>query len=247
MHHNILIPPFLQTPLVHGSGTQECFFEFVLDLVSLLMDGMLKRISLPFSDDTVPMTRIANVCTTEVPRELRKTNLQQLSNLQPNLKIPLIFASRIKRILPFQTHNAYLTNVKLPTALQTPSTFDHPLNNQQQLQLYLQQPRPWEWIEDYVPEPVQDNDAPLNLMWFNARKIKREEVTYSRWFKLGFGHHWIDNDRRVVGNIKDEAEQEQSYDPMVLDDSSLPVAQTHVGVKRKLDVEDGEIADDSSF
>lgn len=30
---------FLQTPLVHGSGTQECFFEFVLDLVSLLMDG----------------------------------------------------------------------------------------------------------------------------------------------------------------------------------------------------------------
>jgi hypothetical protein len=28
-----------QTPLVHGSGTQECFFEFVLDLVSLLMDG----------------------------------------------------------------------------------------------------------------------------------------------------------------------------------------------------------------
>ncbi|KAI8582592.1 hypothetical protein K450DRAFT_226004 [Umbelopsis ramanniana AG] len=238
----------LQTPLVHGSGTQECFFEFVLDLVSLLMDGRFEEgILLPYSDDNVPMTRIANVCTTEVPRELRKTNLQQLSNLQPNLKIPLIFASRIKRILPFQTHNAYLTNVKLPAALQTPSTFDHPLNNQQQLQLYLQQPRPWEWIEDYVPEPVQDNDAPLNLMWFNARKIKREEVTYSRWFKLGFGHHWIDNDRRVVGNNKDEAEQEQSYDPMVLDDSSLPVAQSHVGVKRKLDVEDGEIADDSSF
>ncbi|KAH8550423.1 hypothetical protein BGW37DRAFT_428063 [Umbelopsis sp. PMI_123] len=217
----VTLVELLEMPLVHGSGTQECFFEFVLDLVSLLMD--------------------------EVPRELRKTNLQQLSNLQPNLKIPLIFASRIKRTLPFQTHNAYLTNVKLPSALQTPSTFDHPLNNQQQLQLYLQQPRPWEWIEDYMPEPVQDNDAPLNLMWFNARKIKREDFTYSRWFKLGFGHHWIDNDRRVVGNNKDEAEQEQSYDPMVLDDSSVPVAQTHVGVKRKLDVEEGEIADDSSF
>jgi hypothetical protein len=138
-----------------------------------------------------------------------------------------------------------LTNVKLPAALQTPSTFEHPLNNQQQLQLYLQQPRPWEWIEDYVPEPVQDNDAPINLTWFNARKTKRGEVTYSRWFKLGFGNNWIDNDRRVVGTIKTE-DQEQTYDPMVLDDIEI-AQQTHAGVKRKLDVEEGEIADETPF
>jgi hypothetical protein len=175
---------------------------------------------------------------------LRKNNLVQLSTLQQNLKLPPIFASRIKRILPFQTHNAYLTNVKLPAALQTPSTFDHPLNNQQQLQLYLQQPRPWEWIEDYIPEPTQDNDAPINLAWFNARKLKRGEATYSRWFKLGFGSNWIDNDRRVVGNEKEE-EHEQQFDAMVLDESG--VTDAHAGVKRKLDVEEGEIADDNAF
>lgn len=28
-----------QTTLVHGNGTQERFFEFVLDVVSVLMDG----------------------------------------------------------------------------------------------------------------------------------------------------------------------------------------------------------------
>ncbi|KAI8985141.1 hypothetical protein BDB01DRAFT_850197 [Pilobolus umbonatus] len=153
--------PLLVSPIVHGNGSQERFFEFVLDFVSILLD--------------------------EVPKELKKACLSLLGTMHNELSsIPAIFHSRVKRIMPFLTHNIYLANTRMASSiLGLPPTSD--LQQQQiHLESCLEQSKPWEWLEDYVSDPPHDNDAPISLSLFNARKVKRTESTYVRWFKFGF-------------------------------------------------------------
>ncbi|KAI8059264.1 hypothetical protein BC940DRAFT_282083 [Gongronella butleri] len=153
---NVLVL-LLGNPIVHGNGSQERFFEFVLDLVSLIID--------------------------EVPKEMRKLTLTLLSNLQPELThVPLIFQSRVHRILPFSTHNIYLTPSRISSQLILGSHAapSDPLQQQAHLEACMDQSRPWEWIEDYVSDPPHDNDTPINLAFFRARKSRRVDGTYIR-------------------------------------------------------------------
>ncbi|ORX59031.1 hypothetical protein DM01DRAFT_1318605 [Hesseltinella vesiculosa] len=145
----------LGNPIVHGNGSQERFFEFVLDLVSLIID--------------------------EVPKELRKPTLALLANLHNDLtQVPLMFQSRVHRILPFSTHNIYLTPSRLSSqlVLGSHSTSSDPLQQQQHLETCMEQSKPWEWIEDYVGELPHDNDAPISLAYFHAKKSRKTDGTY---------------------------------------------------------------------
>ncbi|KAI8100101.1 uncharacterized protein BX664DRAFT_290634 [Halteromyces radiatus] len=147
----------LGNPIVHGNGSQEQFFEFVLDFVSLIID--------------------------EVPKELRKPTLSLLSTLHHHGElstIPVMFQSRVNRILPFSTHNIYLTNSRLATGILGATTTTDPLQQQQHLETCMEQSRPWEWLEDYVSDPPHDNDVPINLGLFRARKSRRVDGTYIR-------------------------------------------------------------------
>ncbi|KAI8337752.1 hypothetical protein BC941DRAFT_513588 [Chlamydoabsidia padenii] len=145
----------LGNPIVHGYGSQERFFEFVLDFVSLIID--------------------------EVPKDLRKDTLTLLSKLHGELTtVPAIFQSRVNRILPFSTHNIYLTNSRLATGILGATATTDPLLQQQHLETCMKQSRPWEWLEDYVSDPPHDNDVPINLGLFRARKSKKLDGTYIR-------------------------------------------------------------------
>ncbi|ORZ24760.1 hypothetical protein BCR42DRAFT_343237 [Absidia repens] len=145
----------LGNPIVHGNGSQEQFFEFVLDFVSLIID--------------------------EVPPVIRKQTLARLSTLpgEPTT-VPAMFQSRVNRILPFSTHNIYLTNSRLATGILGATPTTDPLQQQQHLETCMEQSRPWEWLEDYVSDPPHDNDVPINLGLFRARKSRRMDGTYIR-------------------------------------------------------------------
>ncbi|RUS13955.1 hypothetical protein BC938DRAFT_477595, partial [Jimgerdemannia flammicorona] len=129
-------------------------------------------------------------------RGTQRTSENQLDPAWAELTIPTIFSSRIKRILPFQIHNVYMTNLKQTPApssatAMTPnpdaSTMPTP-QPQNAAALAAQQPRPWEWLEDFVSDnSVSENDVPISLAMFGARKIKRADATYVKWFKFGFG------------------------------------------------------------
>lgn len=45
----------------------------------------------------------------------------------------------------------------------------------------MEQAKPWEWLEDIVSEPPQENDAPISLSIFNGRKSKRTDSNHMRW------------------------------------------------------------------
>lgn len=123
----------------------------------------------------------------EVPKELKRASLLLLGSMHSELtSVPAMFYSRVKRIMPFLTHNVYLANTGLASSmLGLPPTND-PQQQQQHLEKCLEQSKPWEWLEDYSSEPLHDNDAPISLSLFNAKKVKRVDNTYVRWFKFGF-------------------------------------------------------------
>ncbi|KAI9492408.1 hypothetical protein BDB00DRAFT_765585 [Zychaea mexicana] len=159
-----ILVPLLGNPIVHGNGSQERMFEFVLDLVSLLIDG--KR----------------------VPRELRKTNLSHLSAMHNELSgVPSMLHCRVKRILPFLTHNIYLSNTRLASSLLGVANATDPQQQQQHLEASMDQSKPWEWLEDYASEQPHDNDTPISFSLFHGRKAKKTENTYVRWYHFGFG------------------------------------------------------------
>jgi hypothetical protein len=154
--------------------------------------------------------------------------------------VPSMFHSRVKRIMPFLTHNVYLANTRLASSmLGLPSTHD-PQQQQQHLEACLEQSKPWEWLEDYVSEPPHDNDAPISLSLFSAKKLKRVENTYVRWFKFGFDDGLTDH-ISVVNNRKEETVDDNGFIFIVDDDDEeidVPVQNLK---KRRVDMEDGEL------
>ncbi|KAG2221431.1 hypothetical protein INT45_005236 [Circinella minor] len=157
-----VLVPLLGNPIVHGNGNQERMFEFVLDLISLLID--------------------------EVPKDLRKTNLLHLSAMQNELNcVPSMLHYRVKRILPFLTHNIYLSNTRLASSLVGVANATDPQLQQQHLESCMEQSKPWEWLEDYASEQPHDNDTPISFSLFHGRKTKKTENTYIRWYHFGFG------------------------------------------------------------
>ncbi|KAI8372975.1 uncharacterized protein BYT42DRAFT_501141 [Radiomyces spectabilis] len=223
-----VLVPLLVNPVVHGNGKQERFFEFVLDFVSLLID--------------------------EVPKDLRKANLNQLSSMQTELSsVPAIFHSRLKRILPFLTHNIYLTSTRIGSALLGLSPAVDPQQQQQHLEACLDQSKPWEWLEDYMSDPPHDNDVPVNLAIFNARKSKRADGTYIRWFKHGFDEGFASDNSEAswrvcaMGKYRPQSNRptdDNGFNFIVTDDEEMP---DHHGSsastprKRPLDMEEGEL------
>ncbi|EPB86864.1 hypothetical protein HMPREF1544_06290 [Mucor circinelloides 1006PhL] len=219
----------LGNPIVHGNGSQERFFEFVLDFVSLLIDA-------------------------EVPKELKKKSLNLLGSMHNELtSVPAMFHSRVKRIMPFLTHNLYLANTKLASSmLGLPPTND-PQQQQQHLESCLEQSKPWEWLEDYVSEPPHDNDAPISLSLFNAKKSKRVDNTYVRWFKFGFDEGSSSSRRRrmnqdtthisgiEVDKHKDEMMDENGFIFIVDDDEEMDTTTPNNAKKRKVEMEEGEL------
>ncbi|KAL1916568.1 uncharacterized protein VTP21DRAFT_5759 [Calcarisporiella thermophila] len=78
----------MSSAVVHGNGTQERVFDFVIDLVSILMD--------------------------EMPREVRSTFIKELRTTgHGELSLPADFAKRVRRVLPFRDHNIYLSQLQL--------------------------------------------------------------------------------------------------------------------------------------
>ncbi|KAI9267828.1 hypothetical protein BY458DRAFT_511485 [Sporodiniella umbellata] len=151
----------LTSPLVHGDGSQERFFEFMLDFVSILID--------------------------EVPKELKKSSLQLLNSMHHELSsVPGMFQGRVKRVMPFISHNIYLNSTHLASSILGLASSSDPHQQQQHLETCLEQSKPWEWLEDYVNETPHDNDAPISLVNFNALKPKSVDSTYIKWFKYGF-------------------------------------------------------------
>ncbi|CEP10050.1 hypothetical protein [Parasitella parasitica] len=226
-----VLVPLLGNPIVHGNGSQERFFEFVLDFVSLLID--------------------------EVPtKDLKKASLVLLGSMHTELtSVPAMFHSRVKRIMPFLTHNAYLANTKLASSmLGLPPTND-PQQQQQHLELCLEQSKPWEWLEDYVSEPPHDNDAPISLSLFNARKSKRVDSTYVRWFKFGFDEgvsskrrRRLNEDASHISTIeldkkRDELVDENGFMFIMDDDSKMDTSgvPSSIAKKRKVEMEEGEL------
>lgn len=124
---------------------------------------------------------------TEVPKDQKKFCLTLLGSMHSELaSVPAMFHSRVKRIMPFLYHNAYLANTKLASSILGLAPTNDPQQQQQHLESCLEQSKPWEWLEDYVSDPPHDNDAPISLSLFNAKKMKRVENTYVRWFQYGF-------------------------------------------------------------
>ncbi|KAL0073025.1 hypothetical protein F4703DRAFT_1773010 [Phycomyces blakesleeanus] len=215
----------LGNPLVHGNGSQEKFFEFVLDLVSLLID--------------------------EVPRELRKPNLLHLSSMNGELAfLPSMFLSRVKRILPFLTHNIYITSTRLASSLLgSQSSNITPQQQQQHLENCMEHSKPWEWLEDYVSDPPAENDAPINISLFDARKVKKAEGTYAKWYKSGFSDKLAsedDHDEPLRVSLIGKS-RKRSVDTMedngfifIVDDDE-DVNSTTTPKRRLIDMEEGEL------
>lgn len=167
--------------------------------------------------------------------------------------VPAMFHSRVKRIMPFLTHNLYLANTKLASSmLGLPPTND-PQQQQQHLESCLEQSKPWEWLEDYVSEPPHDNDAPISLSLFNAKKSKRVDNTYVRWFKFGFDEGSSSSRRRrmnqdtthisgiEVDKHKDEMMDENGFIFIVDDDEEMDTTTPNNAKKRKVEMEEGEL------
>ncbi|KAF7724120.1 RNA polymerase II mediator complex subunit [Apophysomyces ossiformis] len=214
-----VLVPLLGNPLIHGNSGEERLFEFVLDLVSLLID--------------------------EVPKDLRKTSLSHLSAMHSELlSVPPMFHSRVKRILPFSTHNVYLNNTRLSSAILGLSSTGEPQQQQQHLEACMEQSKPWEWLEDYFIEKQPENDVAINLSFFNARKTKRMDGTYVRWFKFGF-EAGIGNDQFARVCSLGKRRQQKSVDTTddsnfvyIVDDEDIRQSPAK---KRQVDVEEGEI------
>ncbi|KAI8979595.1 hypothetical protein BDF20DRAFT_870542 [Mycotypha africana] len=187
----------LGNPVIHGNGSQEQFFEFTLDFVSLLID--------------------------EVPKELKKASLQLLNSMHSDFtSIPIMFHSRVKRIMPFLTHNMYLASTKLSSSILGIASTNNPQQQQQHLETCLEQSKPWEWLEDYVGDPPHDNDAPINLALFNAKKIKNtDSSTYTRWFKYGFNCQQLPNTDERVGHIVTQETEKIKHQKPPLSTSSV--------------------------
>ncbi|KAI9486079.1 MAG: hypothetical protein EXX96DRAFT_613913 [Benjaminiella poitrasii] len=144
----------LGNPIVHGNGSQERFFEFTLDFASLLID--------------------------EVPKELKKASLHLLGSMHSELtSVPSMFNSRVKRIMPFLTHNIYLSNTRFASSILGYSTTSDAQQQQQHIEACLEQSKPWEWLEDYVGDPPHDNDTPISLALFHAKKRKRVDEIFA--------------------------------------------------------------------
>lgn len=178
---------------------------------------------------------------------MKKASLILLGSMHSELaSVPAMFHSRVKRIMPFLTHNVYLANTRLASSmLGLPPTND-PQLQQQHLETCLDQSKPWEWLEDYASDPPHDNDGPISLSLFSARKSKRVDNTYVRWFKFGFdeGNHneshisVVDNQRNKAS---DEMMDESGFIFIVDDDEDMePEANTR-GVKRRVDMEGRDI------
>lgn len=238
---------------MHGDGSQERFFEFALDFVSLLIDGKQDTAVFLHTDINKPRSYV------EVPKELKKASLLLLGSMHSELtSVPAMFHSRVKRIMPFLTHNVYLANTGLASSmLGLPPTND-PQQQQQHLEMCLEQSKPWEWLEDYVSEPPHDNDAPISLSLFNARKLKRVDNTYVRWFKFGFDEGPLSMRRKIEDgpshistldknkNKKDESLDENGFIFIVDDDEDVENASKAVSSgsssrKRKVEMEEGEL------
>jgi hypothetical protein len=192
-----------------------------------------------------------------VPKELKKASLVLLGSMHSELtSVPAMFHSRVKRIMPFLTHNVYLANTRLASSmLGLPPTND-PQQQQQHLETCLEQSKPWEWLEDYVSEPPHDNDAPISLSLFSAKKSKRVDNTYVRWFKFGFDEGASNNGSNhisIVDNSRnskttDETMDENGFIFIVDDDEDMETA-TAIGTpnsnnnpkKRRVEMEDGEL------
>lgn len=188
---------------------------------------------------------------TEVPKELKKASLNLLGSMHSELtSVPAMFHSRVKRIMPFLTHNVYLANTRLASSmLGLPPTND-PQQQQQHLETCLDQSKPWEWLEDYVSEPPHDNDAPISLSLFGAKKTKRVDNTYVRWFKFGFdegGSNHESNHISVVESNRnkratDEIMDENGFIYIVDDDEDMePTMDIPNLKKRRVEMEDGEL------
>ncbi|KAG0172714.1 RNA polymerase II mediator complex subunit [Apophysomyces sp. BC1015] len=218
-----VLVPLLGNPLIHGNSSEERLFEFVLDLVSLLID--------------------------EVPRDLRKISLSHLSAMHSELSsVPPMFHSRVKRILPFSTHNVYLTNTRLSSAILGLSSTGESQQQQQHLEACMEQSKPWEWLEDYLIEKQPENDVAINLGFFNARKTKRVDGTYVRWFKFGFDSGIGSDNFSRVSTLGKRRRRRKSADTVdtgdengfvfIKDDDEVRQSPTK---RRHMDVEDGEI------
>lgn len=187
-----------------------------------------------------------------MPKELKKASLNLLNSIHSELtSVPAMFHSRVKRIMPFLTHNVYLANTRLATAmLGLPPTND-PQQQQHHLEQCLDQSKPWEWLEDYASEPPHDNDAPISLSLFHAKKSKRVDNTYVRWFKFGF-----DEGSSSDGNISvvDNNKTEDGF-IFIDDDNDVEMQTRHLtkrkadqdrnldarNLKRRVEMEDGEL------
>ena len=139
--------------------------------------------------------------------------------------IPVMFHSRVKRIMPFLTHNIYLSNTRIASSLLGLPMATDQQQQQQHIDSCLEQSKPWEWLEDYVSDPPHDNDAPINLGLFQARKSKRTDPTYPKWFKFGFGES-RSNHISTLDRLKEGRS-------MLVDD--------HMIKKRKVEMEEGEL------
>lgn len=187
---------------------------------------------------------------TEVPKDLKKASLNLLGSMHSELtSVPAMFHSRVKRIMPFLTHNVYLANTRLSSSmLGLPPTND-PQQQQQHLETCLDQSKPWEWLEDYVSEPPHDNDAPISLSLFGAKKTKRIENTYVRWFKFGFNgndsnhnNHISVVDKKRNKRVTDEIMDENGFIYIVDDDEEMDLAVSTPNLKkRRVEMEDGEL------
>ena len=159
--------------------------------------------------------------------------------------VPAMFHSRVKRIMPFLTHNVYLANTRLSSSILGLAPTNDPQQQQQHLENCLEQSKPWEWLEDHVSEPPHDNDAPISLSLFGAKKSKRTDNTYVRWFKFGFddgstqdmAHHVSTVDNQSKGMTMDE----NGFIFIVDDDEEIDTISTPNAKKRRMEMEDGEL------
>ncbi|KAG0229269.1 RNA polymerase II mediator complex subunit [Actinomortierella wolfii] len=138
----------LVSSIVHGQGCEERLFEFCLDMVSFLMDEILL-----LSGGGGGSEGITKEMRNEVLNYLR-TNLTTMV-----ATVPTVFASRVFRIMPFQQHNVYFSNLRvanttpgigtgvvgnMATNVSTPSGVGA-ITKAGEIQ-----PRPWDWLEDCV-------------------------------------------------------------------------------------------------
>lgn len=115
--------------------------------------------------------------------------------------LPPVLRCRVKRIMPFHVHNIYLSNTRFASALLGLPTATDPQQHQQHLKTCMDQNKPWEWLEDYASDQTHDNDAPISLSLFRARKAKRTENTYVRWYRYSEKGAMAINEESDLGRV----------------------------------------------